>query len=328
MNLSALPVGLGPVGAGAEAADTQCAASDRMDERAIPGAVIGQQLLDGHPVTSEERDGARKERNDGRGLLIAEDLRVGQPGAIVDRDVDTLPASRAAPHAIGALSGHSAAVTAAARNAARRATLDLAQLLDVDVDQLTRPLSLVANSGLEAEASELAHADPREDPRDRGERHPERLGDLRACEAQPTQGGDRLYALLIGAVRDRAWCRGAVEQPELAFHAVAPDPLAGAADADFGGLGRLRQRPSLINYSPAQLPTTIQTECSVSVEVHPVSSLGLSRLVALSLQGGPDGPTYSGTTARAPGSRDNRPREESNERRNHEHYDDPQDPSG
>jgi transglutaminase-like putative cysteine protease len=38
-------------------------------------------------------------------------------------------------------------------------------------------------------------------------------------------------------------------------------------------LGRVRHRPPLINHPPAQLPTSIQTERSVSVKIHPVSSL-------------------------------------------------------
>src|ERR1700740_1716740 len=186
-----------------------------------------------------------------------------------------------------------------ASDALAGAALDASQLLDVDVDQLAGALALVAPGGLETQASELAHPDPGKDSRDRGERHPEDLGDLRAREAQPPQRRDRLDSLLLGAVRDRIRRRGAVEQPELALGAVTPDPLAGAADADFGGLGCLRQRPSLLNNSTAQLPTSIQTESRVSVQIHPVSSLGLSGLAALSLQGGPDGPTYSGTTASA-----------------------------
>ena len=44
----------------------------------------------------------------------------------------------------------------------------------------------------------------------------------------------------------------------------------------------------------SQLP--IQTERRVSVKPHPVSSLELSCLAALSPQGAPDGPTYSGST--------------------------------
>src|SRR5712691_6151992 len=166
------------------------------------------------------------------------------------------------------------------------------------MDQLAWPLALVASCGLEAKTAEPAHPDPGEDPRDGRERHPQGLGDLRTREAQPPQGGDRLHALLAGAMRDRVRGRRAVEQAELAVGAVAPHPLARAADADLRGLSCLRQRPLLINYAPAQKPTSIQTERSVSVKIHPVSSLGLSGLAALSLQGGPDGPTYSGTTAR------------------------------
>src|SRR5664279_5430876 len=91
--------------------------------------------------------------------------------------------------------------------------------------------------------------------------------------------------------------RGAVTQPWLSLGAVAAHPLAGAADADAGGLGRLRHRPLVINHSAAELSSAFQTERRVSVQIHSVSSLvGLSRLAALSLQGGPDGPTYSGTT--------------------------------
>ena len=103
---------------------------------------------------------------------------------------------------------------------------------------------------------------------------------------------------LGGAVGDRWRRRGAIEQPELALGAVAAHPLARAADADFGGLGRLRQRPLSLDHPPAEQPALVQAEGRVSVQLHPVSSLGLSGLAALSLQGGPDEPTSSGTTPR------------------------------
>src|SRR5207248_1785103 len=138
--------------------------------------------------------------------------------------------------------------------------LDASKLLDVDVDQLTGPLALVAPRGLKPQATELAHPDPREDARDGRERHAEDLGDLRAREAQSPKRRERLHALLAGAVRDRARRRGAVQQPELALGAIATDPLARTAHADFGGRGRLRQRPSLIDDSPAKLTAPFQTE--------------------------------------------------------------------
>src|SRR5215217_4988842 len=80
---------------------------------------------------------------------------------------------------------------------------DAPEFLDVDVDQLARSGALVALDRLQAEAAELAHPDPGQDPRDRRQRHRQRFGDLWAGEAQPTQRGDRLDAPFAGAVGDR-----------------------------------------------------------------------------------------------------------------------------
>src|ERR1700740_2555498 len=168
-----------------------------------------------------------------------------------------------------------------ASDALAGAALDASQLLDVDVDQLAGALALVAPCGLEPQSSELAHPDPGKDSRDRGERHPEDLGDLRAREAQPPQRRDRLDSLLLGAVRDRIRRRGAVEQPELALGAVTPDPLASTTHADLGGLGCLRQRPSFLHHPSTQLPTSIQTESRVTDESQVRSTLCTSACKSL-----------------------------------------------
>src|SRR5665213_3313752 len=104
-------------------------------------------------------------------------------------------------------------------------------------------------------------------------------------------------------MRDPAWRARTIEQPVLALDPIPPRPLAGTTHTDLSSRCRLRQRPTLIDNSPRELPAPIQTERRVSVKLHPVSSLRLSCLAALRLQGGPDGPTYSGTTASPPGSR-------------------------
>ena len=75
---------------------------------------------------------------------------------------------------------------------------------------------------------------------------------------------------------------------ELSCGGLSPDP---------SGLRRPLQRPLLHDNPPGELPSLVQGERSVSVQLHPVSSLGLGCLAAPSLQGGPDEPTYSGTTA-------------------------------
>jgi hypothetical protein len=65
------------------------------------------------------------------------------------------------------------------------AAVDPPEFLDVDVDQLARTSSLIALGWLRADAAELAHPDPGEDPRHGRGRHTEHLGDLWAGEPQP-----------------------------------------------------------------------------------------------------------------------------------------------
>src|SRR5436309_16136979 len=73
-------------------ADAHRAAGDGVDRGAVGAAVVGDQSLDADAVTREERDGAAQEADRGRRLLVVENFDVGQAGAVVDRDVDELPA--------------------------------------------------------------------------------------------------------------------------------------------------------------------------------------------------------------------------------------------
>src|SRR5277367_2229945 len=57
---------------------------------------------------------------------------------------------------------------------------------------------------------------------------------------------------------------------------------------DSGGLGRPRQRPTLHEHPIDQQLASLDAETSVSVQLHPVSSLGLVASTPTSLQGGPD----------------------------------------
>ena len=75
-------------------------------------------------VAGEERERAAQEPDRGGGLLVGEHLGVGQPGAVVDRDVDELPAASCCADAggIGDLAARVVALAAGdalARAAAR-----------------------------------------------------------------------------------------------------------------------------------------------------------------------------------------------------------------
>src|SRR5262249_26368296 len=154
------------------------------------------------------------------------------------------------------------------------AAFDPAEPLDVDVGEFARARALVANRLLEPELAEPAQSASGEDPRHRRDRHAEQLGDLGTGEAQPPHRDDQPDPLLRRPVGDAPRPRRAIEQAALAFEPVPADPLARAADADPGGLGRRRQRPTLADHPLGQPPPTAPTERRVTVKPHPDLLLG------------------------------------------------------
>ncbi len=63
-----------------------------VDDGAVAGTVVGQQLLDFDPVASIEGDRSAKEAGRGCGRLIIENFGVGESAVVVDCDVHELPA--------------------------------------------------------------------------------------------------------------------------------------------------------------------------------------------------------------------------------------------
>jgi len=107
-------------------------------------------------VASEALDGSLEEADDGRGVLLLQHLGVGQASAVVDRDMDVLPADRFATNALGVCSARAMSfVERLARDPVASARLDASELFDVDVEQLARPGTLIARSGLDAKPAEL-----------------------------------------------------------------------------------------------------------------------------------------------------------------------------
>jgi hypothetical protein len=129
-------------------------------------------------------DGAAEEPDRGERLLVGQDLDVGQAGGIVDGDVHELPADALAAVTVAVDERRVVVLAQPVADALARAALDAPELLDVDVDQLAGPRTLVALRGLAPQPAELAHPDPGQDARHRRQRHAEQLGDLGAGEAQ------------------------------------------------------------------------------------------------------------------------------------------------
>ena len=150
---------------------------ERVGERAIAGAVVGEDALDRDAQRREPGNRATKDAGRGGATLVGQDLGVGEPGGVVDGDVNKLPAGHATLLAVDgclmparALAGD--AVTGTART-------DAAELLDVEVHELTGPPALVAVGRLgRLEPGALAEPDPLEHRRDGRARHPQDFGDL------------------------------------------------------------------------------------------------------------------------------------------------------
>ena len=104
-------------------------------------------------------------RDDGGRFLVAENLGVGQASAVVDRDVCVLSADRLSSDTGCAGVARVVAVSQPIPDTLAGTALDLAELRDVDIDQLSSASTLVAPCWLETEPAELAHPDPRRDPR-------------------------------------------------------------------------------------------------------------------------------------------------------------------
>ena len=154
-------------------------------------------------------------------------------------------------------------------------TVEAAELLDVDVDQLAWPLTLVALNGWRRfEIADAAQAVPTQDPADGGGRDGQVARDLRAGQALPTQGYDGRLCLGRGRPVQAAGPRGAILQPGGAFGFKAGDPLADRLGTDPHPLSH-RLRGEATPGQPHQPLSTGRRQTRILVDVHPVPPRGL-----------------------------------------------------
>jgi len=129
-----LPVGLEPVGPGEFVLDV---AEGVVEEpRPVAGPVVGHHPQHGHAVGGVERVGALPEASGGFFLLIGEDLRVDDPGLVVDGGVQEGMTDAGAPVSLAGL---------AAEGTVPAAVGDAAEFLHVDVHQIAGILAFVAD---------------------------------------------------------------------------------------------------------------------------------------------------------------------------------------
>jgi hypothetical protein len=178
--------------------------------RAVAASVVCDHPL--HPDTGLcKSQGCPYEEACGSGaFLIRQRLGIGESAVVVHGDVDVVMASlgAGAPAAgAGLLETRVEALATAVR--------DTAQLLDVEVDELTRFASLIADDGAgdTVQASEDRESCAFQDTVDGGSMHPQLPGDAMGAAAQfPPQAIDSLNDVVGKGVRCMPGSAGAVAQ--------------------------------------------------------------------------------------------------------------------
>jgi hypothetical protein len=154
------------------------------------------------------------------------------------------------------------------------------ELLGVDVDEIARPLMLVAHSGLRR----LQVAQPRqpgasEHPSYGALGHADRAGNARLGQAPATQLDDRQSLGVVDGSGTDLRTRGAVAQSGFTLGKVTTQPFACARFRDpVHGTSRARGK-TLYNNVENHLKSTGEGESGILVDVHSAELLG--RLVWL-----------------------------------------------
>jgi hypothetical protein len=167
---------------------------------------------------------------------------------------------------------------------------DAAQLLDVDVDQLTRAFSLVSDDRLSGlEALESREAVTSQDAGHRGRTQAHSARDLGASTSSPSQTDHFLDPIRMRLPRHPVRSGTAIDQRRLAGLLESPLPLEGCPSRDTGRLGGAGHGHSSLDSLYEQDSTGWATS-GILVKLHLGSFGQLSALDTSSLTDlGPDG---------------------------------------
>src|SRR6266566_3627346 len=272
-------VGLRPSGAGVAAGDAELCAGGRPSVRAVAVAVVAEDAFDGDAAVAVPAEGAAEEGDAIGGALARQQLCVGQARVVIDREVQVLPAG----------------VTVAREPVAMDALADrpeTAELLDVDVNELARPLALVADDRAPCRSRQPRDAIAAEHlPHGRGWQaelsgHDQRarLRVLARRQDPPLELPGQPAGLMP---RHR---RPVGERRPAALLVAAPEPVTGGTARTASGRGRLRTLSS--KNTGNKTATRLEREPHPSRRLRSVEHSGPPKRAGVSttarLAGGPD----------------------------------------
>jgi hypothetical protein len=209
--------------------------------------VVGHDPLDAYAQRGEPGGGAIEEAGAAGAARVGQQLGVGKPRGIVDRDMEVLPADPARP--VAPIAGDPVAET-----------VDPAELLAVEVEEFAGGGALIANHWRRRlQGAEPAEAEAAQHAADGRAWPAEGAGDPRpapALAAQALDGGDDAGRQLAGRAGGR---RAAVMQGGLAAVAIAREPSVGGAlrDPAAAAASATRQPASRTRWTMRSRPWTV-----------------------------------------------------------------------
>ncbi len=212
-------------------------------------------------VTPRLTNQASARDGEGSGTLLTvagQEIGLDEPESIVDADVQVLPGL--APRRPAPVAGDQIIYT-----------VDPAQLLDGDLDELARLLLLIADCRrLGLKGPEPTKPTPAQERAHGRDRPTEAAGDGRAGETLPAQGLDLSRGFLGQAAGAAVRARGAVEKAGLTFRGMPIAPLAYGLQID---LKRRRHGPARSQALDHQL-STMRCRPGILMDVHPLPPRG------------------------------------------------------
>src|SRR3954469_3791876 len=251
---------LGRIRLGPDVLETEIAAGAAEGLGAIAGAIVGHHTGNRDAKARVVGDRGLEEGDRALLLLVRKDLREGDPGGVVDADVDELPSDAPALALTGSVAGDAMADA-----------VEAAELFDIDVDQFAGMLTLVAaHRRGRFKRLDAVEAKAPEDAADPGRRDTDSGGDVLARPALAAESFDGRHRGCRRRPVQVMGPGGAILQAFGAFGLEARHPLAHRFDGDAESGRDGRRRLSLTPPPPHQFGSTVRREPGILMNVHPV----------------------------------------------------------
>lgn len=256
-----LSIGLWPIGFDGDVTDAIPLAGGLEEVRGIGLGVVGHDRSDSDTELSIEAEGFVKEEDRGLSGLAVEDLDMGEPRGVVDGDMCKLPADSSSP-------------LAAIVSDAMTDSLDSAQFLGIEVEELAGKMLLVPNDHRRRiEVLETAQPSLLENSGRRRSRHAKTARDLHSRLLVSAQAKGEPASHSTGSSWRPNGARASIQKTPLPLSFMPLDPLGDRLTGHAKGGCNLLDGTPFHPYSVVDQRSTFRTGSGSTVKVHPEFSL-------------------------------------------------------